>query len=219
MPPSPLSTFQATPARHYPPSTPQLGQSSSTYSSPHTPSTFDQARRTQLPSSAGSFRSTHSPRFASHNTLHRALNTTLPDSPAGSNHKTPPSSFPARLQNSVELHPIRPPSRSKTESPLDDRYSAILEDPFEYAEVTDHQNRRTMERDRFSITLPRSEKAIVSNGGPLPVPRPASAAPSSHFSRPLLLSHTTGLSSLPLPCFSLLNDGVARPTVHVSRRR
>lgn len=101
--------------------------------------------------------------------LRRAIDTALPLSPPQI-FTTPPSSFPSRLGQAVEIHPLdatpgRRYAQRVTDSPFDDRHSILVdqlpvstsgdEDPFEYAEDGSGPRRqKTMPGYNFSHTSP-----------------------------------------------------------------
>lgn len=142
--------------------------------SPHTPSGAGYPPiATSPPSTPQQQARQHS--GSSPSTYIRAINTALPYSPhQGLAYSTPPSSFPARLAEAVELTPIRSSARAN-ESPFHDRHSIAAEDipqvlsdedPFEF-----HSTRqKTMPGYQFSKSPTHSEfKRELSFGGIQPV--------------------------------------------------
>ena len=143
------------------------------------PLTIDQARRTRLPFSVDSYPRTPRKQLvqssrsaspfgspASHTTLNRAVNTALPHTPAHSI-STPPSAFPSKLHDAIELHPLSPP-RAGRDSPFDDRYSIFVDpavDPFEYANVTVRRQRTV---DGYQISTSSSSRTRVASRGMSP---------------------------------------------------
>ena len=111
-------------------------------------------------------------------TLTRAINTALPASPhIADGYSAPPTSYPSRLGDPVNLHPLTPHSqrtppsrrslRATHDSPFDDRHSILVEevqggsseeDPFEYVDdgnTTGVRRQKTMQGYTFTSTTPR----------------------------------------------------------------
>ena len=112
----PPSTTPSTPESRYPP------VQHDSLGTPTTPQQYPRPTPVRQGSSSTSIS------FSYQSPYTRAVNTALPLSPPThhSTNSTPPSSFPSRFRNDVELAYLTP--RRTTDSPFDDRHSVDLED-------------------------------------------------------------------------------------------
>lgn len=118
--------------------------------------------RTPAARQAASLRSPSTPA-----TLRRAIDTALPGSPH-LGYSTPPSSFPSRLGEAVELYPLTPRNRRSqavSDSPFDDRHSIVVEElhsasdeaSFEYTyDGNGVRRQKTMTNYMFTNSSPSS---------------------------------------------------------------